>query len=124
MAMDENIFIDYYAKRKTLGIPEVPITCNDKVIKKFFVDYLDRYLKNNVPLYITTAGLAYDDCGRMATLLNKYYRLEPLGCKINEDWHHSCLKLFLFKDCWLFIISYVRLMRRGVCEAILTIKKL
>jgi hypothetical protein len=105
MAMDENIFIDYYAKRKTLWPPEVPITCDEQRINNFFHNYLDNYLKDDTPIYITSSGLAYDPCQRFKYLLAEYYRIEPIGCRVNEDWHHSCLRLLLFKDCLFRIMK-------------------
>jgi len=101
MAVDEGIFINYYGKRTTLY---PPISCRDKIFKDFGKNYMDGYLNNGIPVYMISSGLAYDFCGRLRNFLLQNYRLEFLGCHINEDWHHSCLRLDLLEEC-LFRIS-------------------
>ncbi|MFZ5800510.1 MAG: glycosyltransferase family 39 protein [Candidatus Omnitrophota bacterium] len=101
MAMDESIFIEYYAHRKTLNYPELPITCDEKVAEEFIHKYIRANLRKDIPVYVTSAGLAYDlaYCGTLSRLLKQDFIIELVGCRINEDWHHSCLKLGLYKDC-------------------------
>lgn len=101
MAMDESIFIEYYAKRKTLDYPVVPITCNEGVAGSFIFEHISKNLMRGIPVYLVSSGLAYDInlCRTIFQLLHRYFILEPLGCHVNEDWHHSCIGLELYKDC-------------------------
>ncbi len=89
LALDESIFIEHYAKRKTL---KRPITCRREEVLDFFKDELDPLLDEGRGVYvISTAFAAYDECGIFKQGLFSRYRLTALGSRINEDWHHALL---------------------------------
>ena len=89
IALDEDIMIEFYGKRTTLGRP---LVCDKNVINDFFDNKIDPMLSRGQNIYIiSTAILDYDRCGLFRKELLRHYDLIFMGERINEDWHHSLL---------------------------------
>ena len=96
IARDEDIFLKYYGKRMTL---EPPLTCDKKIMLKFFKNEIDPLFKENKKVYvISTSFLAYDRCHLLRQILFEQYRMVLIGEKNNEDWHHALLNQEMIKE--------------------------
>lgn len=95
IAMDESIFIKYYAHRKILSRP---IFEDKKQIAAFFRE-IDDLLKDGKNVYIiSTAYLSYDATNSFKKSLFNRYSMVFLGKRVNEDWHFSLLDQLFLKE--------------------------
>ena len=84
---DERLFIEYYAKRQTFGRPMSIYGSSAAELEEFKIR-LDQALAENIPVYITAAGmLAYNKNAHFTNFLREYYRAEFIGENLYEDWH-------------------------------------
>ena len=95
LAMDEAIFIRYYAKREILSRP---ITCKTKEMKDFFEQVVDKYLEEGRKVYFIGTTLAYDRCDVFSKMVFEFYTVIEMGKHKNEDWHHALLGQSIFDE--------------------------
>jgi len=95
---DESPFIRYYGHRKTIGRPLGYFSLNEKEIN-IFKQQLNKMLKENIPVYITSNAIyVYDPKHQFSTLLKKNYKLDYIGTKICEYWHRGIFKRLLYNN--------------------------
>ena len=87
IAMDEWIFLKYYADRATLQHPREG---NETKIKEF-LSVIDSYLDNNTPVYIIETGFSYDPGQKVQKAMLSRYNLTLIGSNLNEDYHKKAM---------------------------------
>jgi len=96
IAVDEGIFIEYYAKRRTLT---KPITCKKDEINRFFDEEIDGLLGEGKEVYVVSSALlTYDPCFLFKRMLPERYKVVFIGKKLNEDWHHAFFNRYFFRE--------------------------
>jgi hypothetical protein len=97
LAKDEWIFLEHYIKNKPRIITGFPSTCEPDQMDKF-LDQLDKWMAEGRKIYIIETGFGYDPCELFSAGSSKRYDIKVAGEHINEDWHHKCLMLAIFKE--------------------------
>jgi len=95
---DEELFVMYYGKRKTL---ERDLNSFEGKPAEFvqFKDGLSAALDNNIPLYITESALYTSDPAQgFLNYIRNNYRLEPRGTQRIENWHGGEMQLEVLPD--------------------------
>ena len=87
LAMDEWIFLQYYANITTLQHPR---DGNETKIKEF-LGVIDSYLDNNTPVYIIETGFSYDPGQKVQQAILTNYNLTLVGSHLNEDYHKKAM---------------------------------
>jgi hypothetical protein len=88
LGADDNSFIEYYAKRKTLGIP-----VNDFNSMDAFLDEVSVYVRQGVPVYLMGSLRMYDEQGIFWKKIAERLNLFQVGKFLAEDFHRPERKL-------------------------------
>jgi hypothetical protein len=91
IAMDDGPFIEYYGKRKVILHP-----INDVAKTSLFIETIDHYLRNNVPVYLIESGLSYDSYGIFKKMIFKRFDIITVGVKLAEDFHRPELRFHTY----------------------------
>ena len=87
ISADDNIFIDYYAKRGTLDKPVRIGHLSGPDLAGFKIR-VDKILNEHKPVYVTDFGInAYDYYEEFRNFLNRNYRLTQVGKMPLEVWY-------------------------------------
>lgn len=87
IAMDDSVFIEYYAGLETMVHPiDAP-----KKTKKWIVKLKER-LSSGTPVYIINAGWRYDSSRSFHRAMLYHFDFEEIGSKEIEDYHRSSLR--------------------------------
>lgn len=93
IAMDEDIFIKYYAKRRTISYP---VWANEKQADNF-LNRVEKILERGQNVYcISSIFCSYDYNGKIEKKLFDRFEVIPVACGLNEDWHHALLNQSIF----------------------------
>jgi hypothetical protein len=98
---DNSLFVDYYAKRKTLA-PAVGLFSGEKDAFYDFKVEIDDLLKQGTPIYITGSALRgynkYNPKFDFKNFMLNNYRIKFVGHHLSETWYRGCLtqKIGLF----------------------------
>lgn len=93
IAMDDGPFIEYYGKRKFIKHP-----IDDAAKISDFIKTIDKYLKNDVPIYLIESGLSYDTHGVFGKMIFKHFDVITVGNKLTEDFHRPELKFQTYRE--------------------------
>lgn len=86
IAMDDAVFVEFYAKRKCLAHP-----IGDKEKIQLWIKQLFSLAKAGHPLYLMGSGLSYDDKGYVKEALSNYFTLRYVGSHLTEDYHRAAI---------------------------------
>ncbi len=83
IVMDDSRFIEYYARRATLGHPIGGRDAN--------IDWAQRVAQESArrPVYLTNSGLTYDPGGVARQALLDHFTWTLIGTVATEDYHHA-----------------------------------
>lgn len=96
IAADEAGFYDYYTGLSTHGRPTYMDKTPEQDLKAFQRD-MDGYLKQKIPVYMTTASLyAYDRNQNFSNFILDHYRLRVVGEHLYESWHTGAMDFNVF----------------------------
>jgi len=97
IAADENRFLTYYGDRAMIGRPVTVLRRTDESELLKFKRKVDHLLNQEIPVYITTAGLyAYNRDSHFSNFFDRYYSKDYVGKNYYEDWHRGSLELKIY----------------------------
>ncbi|HBG61204.1 MAG: hypothetical protein A2Y03_06235 [Omnitrophica WOR_2 bacterium GWF2_38_59] len=93
---DEALFIQYYAKRKTISRPSEKDLFSREAMMKF-KDEISEVLEQGNSVYLTWPGMfASGHPQVLEYLMNKYFKVEEIGIMPYEDWHRGPIRQQLY----------------------------
>lgn len=93
IAMDDSYHIQYYAERESVTHP----VGNAEETNKFILQLKER-LKEGRPLYIIESGFGYDPEGVFRNALLDNFKMQLIGRRLAEDFHHPELQLQTYNE--------------------------
>lgn len=93
---DEALFIQYYAKRKTISRPSDRDLFSREAMMKY-KDEISEVLEQGNSVYSTWPGMfASGQPQVLEYLMNKYFKVEEVGIMPYEDWHRGPIRQQLY----------------------------
>lgn len=104
IAMDDSIFIDYYAGLETLEYP----LGDPAATEKWIADLKERVL-SGTPVYVINSTWNYDFTMDLRRGMSDHFHLEKVGTKVVEDYHRAALRDLRYRT----TLQRLRLGKRG-----------
>jgi hypothetical protein len=83
IVMDDSRFVEYYARRATLGHP-----IGDRAATDAWVSSVREALERG-PVYLTESGESYDPGGIVRRAIDANFSRELVGTRTTENYHHA-----------------------------------